>query len=180
MTEQFFKYRIKPSYWIVSIPVALILIPFGVMLIMAGLRSLTITEQFVPLAFGLLFVIFPFFGLVLAWMRSTGSICVVCNNEGVRIKNLFRMISANWEEILEFGTYKTGFGANPELNRVYYLKARKYGGRRIRVCGKTLQDLDQLIDIIFQNAVNAKFLREENVAIIPFTKKLRIDHWERN
>jgi hypothetical protein len=148
----------------------------GARFLIAGFDSTTVPDQFVVLAIGLFLIITPLWLLVFVWMQSIGFICVVCNDEGVRIRRFLRQVSANWQEIQEFGTYKV----SPKGIRVYYLKARKFGDKRIVVCGNRLGDLDQLIDMIFQRAVNAKCLREENVAMIPFTKKLRIEQWKRN
>jgi hypothetical protein len=178
--EQIFKYPVTTSYWVFAIPVLILVALFGEMLFMAGFKSPSIPDQLVFSVIGFVFVIIPLLALILAWMRSVGLICVVCDDFGIQVKNVFRRVSVKWEEINEFGTYKTGFGANPAVNRVFCLKAEKYGSRRIRVCDTTLEGLDELIDVIFHKAVNAKFLREENLAMIPFIKKLRIDRWERN
>jgi hypothetical protein len=98
---------------------------------------------------------------------------VITIDRGLIIQNGLRKYSINWEDIAEFGTYKQWH------IRAYYLKAKKYGDRKVQVCTESLLELDELIETVLRKALNARFLWSENVAVIPFTRRIVVISWER-
>jgi hypothetical protein len=143
------------------------------LLLFAGLSSDNLSDRSLAIGLGLSFLSLPLYFLLLVF----GAFDVTTSDRDLTIKNALMTRSVNWDEISEFGTYKTL--ASNHYVRIFYLKANKFGDRRIRVCGDSIEDINGLINEIFRKAVNARFLRIENVALIPFTKKLRITPWAR-
>ena len=146
---------------------------FAMLLLSAGLSSDNLSDRSIAIGLGLNFLLLPLYFL----LRVFGAVGVITSDHGLAIKNVLMTRSINWEEITEFGTYKTI--APNHYVRIFYLKANKFGDRRIRVCGDSIEDINGLINEIFRKAVNARFLRIENVALIPFTKKFKITPWAR-
>lgn len=110
-------------------------------------------------------------------MNLFGKIKVTTSERSLLIQNALSWHSINWEDITEFGTYKR-IAHYPYL-RVYYLKTKKYGDRKIQVCVESLQNLDKLIETVFLKATYATFLWIENIAVIPFTGRIEVIPWER-
>jgi hypothetical protein len=97
---------------------------------------------------------------------------VITHDEDLTIQNLFSSRTILWGDIAEFGTYTAGFQYRV---RRFYLKSTQFGDEQIEVCTHYLDNLRDLIDTIFLKAVNANFVIMENVATIPFTKRLETD-----
>src|SRR5262245_10248372 len=154
--ETVFRYRINAWYWVIAMPLACGLIWLGAQLVSAGKKSTTIADQVLPVIFGSFLVLSAFVLLAYGYMLYAGAIYVACDDRGIRVKNAVRLIAVNWTEILEFGTYKAAWGANPEVNRIFYLIASNYGERRVKVCNSSLAHIDELIELVFENAVNAR------------------------
>ena len=144
------------------------------MLFVAGSSAEALPDQMVPIGLGLLFLLLP-----LRWLLHVlGVISVTTSGRGLTIKNVLTTRSVNWEEVTEFGTYRRiGY---QQYFTVFYLKAIRYGDRKIHVCGPSIENINGLLDEVFQNAVNARFVRIENLAVIPFARKLKIVPWNRN
>jgi hypothetical protein len=143
-------------------------------LLVAGLSAEALPDQIVPIVLGLLFLLVPVCWLLLLFRV----ISVTTSGRGLIIRNLLKTRSINWEEITEFGTYRRiGF---QQYFTVFYLRANRYGDRKIRVCGASIENINGLLDEMFQKAVNARFVRIENVALIPFTRKMKIVPWIRD
>ena len=101
---------------------------------------------------------------------------VITRDDSLIIQNLFSSRTIRWKDITEFGTYTVGFQYRV---RRFYLKSTERGDEKIEVCTHYLDNLKDLIDTIFLRAVNANFLIVENVAWIPFTKRLQLVPWDR-
>ena len=102
---------------------------------------------------------------------------VITHDEVVTIQSLFSSRVIRWEDITEFGTYTVGFQYRV---RRFYLKIKNYGDEKIEVCTHYLDNLKDLIDTIFLRAVDANFVIMQNVARIPFTKRLQLVPWDRH
>ena len=61
----------------------------------------------------------------------------------------------------------------------YYLSANKYGSMQIEIADNNIEGLDELIDAVFDMAINASFVKIENISSIPFIKKIKISQWNR-
>jgi hypothetical protein len=124
-----------------------------------------------------------FFAWCAAWILVTQVVTlaairkVITHAEAVTIQNLFSSRTIRWEDITEFGTYSVGLQYRV---RRFYLKTKSYGDEKIEVCTHYLDNLKDLIDTIFLRAVNADFVIVENLAWIPFTKRLQLVTWDRH
>jgi hypothetical protein len=147
---------------------------FGMMLLLAALSSENLSDRLVTMGLGLLFLFFSLRWVLLVF----GMFNVTTSDRGLIIRNALTTRSINWDEITEFGTHRRI--ACYQYVRVFYLKAKSYGDRKITVCGESIGDLDALLEEVFQKAVNARFVRIENLALIPFTRKMKTIPWKRN
>ena len=175
--EKVYRYSHQGLRLIIALAIGVLLILLGIMMLRAGTNSEALPDRLLGTALGLLLLLASLWLLAGKWLRYVGFIKVVTDEGGLTIQNAFSNHSIKWEEITEFGTYIRRAGN--VFVRIYYLKANKYRDREIVVCSRWIEDIGGLIDTIFQKALNARFLRIENTAIIPFTKKLQISRWER-
>jgi hypothetical protein len=160
--------------WVVGLLFSGLLGVLAVRLFIAGSSAEALPDQMVPIGLALLFLSCP-----LLWLLHVrGVISVTTSRRGLTINNVLTTRSANWEEVTEFGTYRR-IGYH-QYFPVFYLKANRYGDRKIRVCWASIENIDGLLDEVFQKAVNARFVRIENLAVIPFTRKLKTVPWNRN
>jgi hypothetical protein len=155
------------------LPVAIIMLLFARMMLSAGINLEQLQDRLVAMGVGLLFLLIALWGLLDSSLHLVGAVKVITNDRSLTIQNVFSTHSINWEDITEFGTYKHWH------IRVYYLKTKRYGDRKIQVCTEYLQELDELIETVFLKATYAKCLWIENIAVIPFTRRIEIVPWER-
>jgi hypothetical protein len=102
---------------------------------------------------------------------------IVCD-ELLILRHPLRNRIIHWQDIIEFGTYTANGAYTP--NRFFYIKITSQPDKRIQVCNELLENLRDLIDIIFLKAINAKFVIVENVAWLPFTKKIQLARWNQH
>ena len=147
------------------------------MLVLAAIETPRISDKLLGFLLGGLFILGALFFVVNLWMRANAAICVLCSESTLVVKNMFSTTSTLWEEISEFGTFTPTRSGHGGVDRIYYIKSRKQGDARIRVCDSSIQHIDELVDFLFGKAVNGQFLWIENLAWISFTKKLRTTSW---
>lgn len=150
---------------------------FAAMMLSAGIELEQLADRLVALGLGLLLLVFAFWAVFDSLLHLIGAVKVVTGDRSLTIQNTFTKHHIRWEEITEFGTYKRI--AHYQYIRVYYVKAYRYGDRKIRVCGDSLQNLNELIETVFQKARNARFVWIENHAVIPFTRHMVTLPWKR-
>jgi hypothetical protein len=172
--KKVYQYPVKRSQWIVGPLVSGLLGILAVMLFVTGSNGKTLSDQMVSIALGLLLLWLP-----LLWLLHVlGVIKVITSDRGLVIKNLFKTRSISWVQITEFGTYRTiGY---LQYFTVFYLKANGFGDRKIQVCLASIQNLDALLDDVFRQAINARFLRIKNRGMIPFSRKIETVPWTRD
>ena len=151
-----------------------LMVLFGMMLLLAALSSENLSDRLVTIGLGLLFLSLPLRWVLLVF----GMFNVITSDRGLIIRNGLTTRSINWDEITQFGTYKQI--SIYQYVRVFYLKANSYGDRKIKVCGESIGDLNALLEEVFQKAANARFVRIENLALIPFTRKMKTIPWRRD
>jgi hypothetical protein len=95
----------------------------------------------------------------------------------ITIKMFFIINSISWGEIIEFKAEDKGtdFGAGVR----YYLITKRCEDTPIKIGDNNIKDLDELIAAIFKMATNAKFVRIENITVIPFLRKTKITQWDK-
>ena len=146
----------------------------GVLALVAGLSAEALSDRMVAIGLGVCFLWLPLYSLLAIF----GVINVTTSSRGLRIKNALTTRSVNWQEVTEFGTQRRiGY---QQYFTVFYLKAKKYGDRKIRVCGASIENINGLLDEVFRKAVNARFVRTENEALITFTKRMKTVPWVRD
>ena len=102
---------------------------------------------------------------------------ITIDSSGITIKKPFNHISFIWPEITEFRKHQKGIGQWAGWR--YYLSTGKYGSKKIEIADNNIKGLDELIDAIFDLAINASFVKIENTSPIPFLKKIKISQWNR-
>ena len=102
---------------------------------------------------------------------------ITIDSSGITIKKSFKLISFSWSEITEFRKHERGIGHWAGWR--YYLFADKYGSKQIVIADNNIEGLDELIDAIFDMAINARFVKIENISAIPFLRKSEISEWSR-
>jgi len=135
------------------------------------------TSSLIAAIVGLLFAACGIWIFVIQVVNLAALRKVITRDEDLIIQNLFSSRTIPWEDIVEFGTYTVGFQYRV---RLFYLKSMQFGDEKIEVCSHYLNNLKDLIDTIFLRAVKANFVITENVATIPFTKRLQVLPWDRN
>ena len=139
-----------------------LMVLFGMMLLLAALSSENLSDRLVTIGLGLLFLSLPLRWVLLVF----GMFNVITSDRGLIIRNGLTTRSINWDEITEFGTYRQ--------------ISNSCGDRKIKVCGESIGDLNALLEEVFQKAANARFVRIENLALIPFTRKMKTIPWRRD
>ena len=147
------------------------------MCVLAGRNSDDISNRFLGISLGALC-----FTVALTWLSNVSRKFlridpVTKSKSGLTISTLFTTKSIPWEDIAEFGTYRRLAGR--VFVRWFYLKT-KQDDREIRLCTEGLENLNDLIELVFQNARGARFVRIENASLIPFIKKIQINPWDRH
>ena len=142
----------------------------------AGWNADDISDRFVGLGLGVICLI-----VALRWLGAVSRHYlridpVTTSSSGVTISSLLTTKSIRWEDIAEFGTYRRLAG---RFVRMFYLKT-KQDEHEIRLCSESLEKINDLIDLVFQKARDARFVRIENIGVIPFVKKIKISPWDRN
>jgi hypothetical protein len=173
-----YRYSVRPAEWAIGLPSLVLTILVGAMFFAAGLRLDELADQLVALGLGLLFLLGGLSATILLFVRHVGAIHIAVADKELIIKNAFTTRFINWEDITEFGTYRRVGPHYPV--RVFYVKTKACPDQQIRVGNQFLEEVDSFIDEVFRRATNARFLRIENNAYVPFTKKLRSLPWERN
>ncbi|HMF47704.1 MAG TPA: hypothetical protein VK603_03610 [Candidatus Saccharimonadales bacterium] len=169
--EKVYKYPVTRGQLIIGLP---LIGTLGVLALIAGLSAEVLSDRMVAIGLGLCFLWLPLYSLLAIF----GVINVTTSSRGLTIKNALTTRSVNWEEVTEFGTYRRiGY---QQYFTVFYLKANRYGDRKIHVCGPSIENINALLDEVFRKAVNARFVRIENEALIPFTRKMKIVPWIRD
>ena len=97
---------------------------------------------------------------------------ITIDSSGITIKKHFNSISFIWPEITEFRKHEKGVGQWAGWR--YYLSANKYGSMQIEIADNNIEGLDELIDAVFDMAINASFVKIENISSIPFINKIKI------
>ena len=133
------------------------------------------TESKVYFFVGFLLILLLFPLLISSLLEINRKISI--DKSGITIKKPFNNISFIWTEITEFREHEKGFGHWAGLK--YCLSANKYGTKQIEIADNNIKDLDELINAIFDMAINANFIKIENVSVIPFLKKVKISQWNR-
>ena len=146
------------------------------MCVLAGWNSDDTSNRFLGISLGALC-----FTVALVWLSNVSREFlridpVTTSSSGLTISTLFTSKSILWEDIAEFGTYRRLAGR--VFVRWFYLKM-KQDDREIRLCTEALENVNDLIDLVFQKARSARFVRIENASLIPFIKKIQINPWDR-
>lgn len=119
--------------------------------------------------------LFSIYVLFAAWQNLNTKIVV--SDEIITIDKPFKKIEVNWNEILEFGKYKSGYYP---MHLRFYFKVNKSVDERIEIGVLDFEERDELISTIFNKAQNAKFVTLENTSWIPFVKHIEILQWNQN
>jgi hypothetical protein len=143
----------------------------------AGWNSDLVSDRLVGLGLGVLFSMAPVGWLGTVLLQFLRIAPVTTSGYGVTIRSLFKTKSIPWGDIAEFGTYRRLAGR--VFVRLFYLKTKK-DDHKIRLCSDSLENVNDLIDSVFQYARDAHFVRIENIGVIPFLKKVQIRPWDRN
>jgi hypothetical protein len=176
--EKIYKYPVTPSQLFVGLPIVGLVIVLGTMSLMASRNLEDLPDRLFASGFGFFLLLISLWWLVLGFMRRIGAINVTVSDQQLRINNVLSAQSFNWDEITEFGTYRRLSGRI--FIRVYYVKTKNETDRQIHVCNEFLDNINEFIDVVFQKARNARFSCVENIACIPFARKLRITRWDRD
>jgi hypothetical protein len=171
--EKVYKYPNRVARILVVLPVAIIMLLFAGMMLSAGIHLERLGDRLVAMGIGLFILFFTLWRLLDSSLHLVGRVKVITNDQSLIIQNGLRKHAINWEDITEFGTYRHWH------IRAYYLRTRRYCDRKIPVCTESLQELDELIDAVFLKATYAKCLWIENIAVIPFTRRIKTIPWER-
>ena len=83
-----------------------------------------------------------------------------------------------WDEISEFGKIHTGYGLGSGFQ--YFLRTFGEDKKRIMLSINGLDQLDNLIETIYENAKDASFMIINNVTEVPFAKEWKIDRIKRD
>ena len=175
--ERHYRYHLSVAHLIFgSVVVGLISI-VGWMCVLAGWSSDDISNRFLGISLGALC-----FTIALVWLSSVSRKFlridpVTTSSSGLTISTLFTTKLILWEDIAECGTYRRLAGR--VFVRWFYLKT-KQDDREMRLCNEWLEDVNDLIDLVFQKARSARFVRIENASLIPFIKKIQINPWDRH
>jgi hypothetical protein len=175
--KRVYTYPVRSGEWVIGLPFAFLSICLGSVVITASLGLKTLPDQLVAAAFGMLFLVVGLFGTAFMILRHAGIVHVVVSDRGLIIKNALTTRSINWVDITEFGTCRR-IGRFPV--RIYYVKTKARPDHPITVCSQFLDDVDSFINDVFHMATNARFLRVENDALIPFTKNVSSMPWNRD
>ncbi len=146
------------------------------MFVSAGWNSDHIADRFLGLGLGVLFSMAPLYWVGIVSQQFLRRYPVTTSRSGVIIRTVLKTKSILWEDIAEFGTYRRLAG---RFVRIFYLKT-KQDDHEIRLCSESLENISDLIDLVFQKARGARFVRIENIGVIPFIKKIEISPWDRN
>jgi|SRR5581483_923395 hypothetical protein len=103
---------------------------------------------------------------------------IVVTDDLLSVQNLLHTRSILWGDIVEFGTYTCpGFYWRYSYPRRFYVKLYDRQDNRIEVCTEDLDNVRDFLDIVFQKAINARFVIVNNVAWVPFTKEIEVMPW---
>ena len=103
---------------------------------------------------------------------------IYIHNEGLTCKSGFKTTSFKWSEISEFKKHEKGIGLWAGFR--YYLSSTETGKRNIQIADKNIENIEQLIEIVFRKAINANFVKIENQAKLPFFKSMNKSVWVKN
>jgi hypothetical protein len=140
-----------------------------------AMRTEELIPKFVAVFVGLLISLAIVSIIVAIISAATGKAIVSVTDNLLIIHSVFGAQKIRWEDIVEFGTYVTP--RNRYARRLFYVKLQSRPEKRILVCNHMLKNLSELIDIVFQKATHAKFVKVENVGWIPFTKEIEVLPW---
>ena len=143
----------------------------------AGWNSDDNSNRFVGIGLGALSFTVALYWLGTVSRKFLRKDSVTTSSSGITIINVFTTMSILWEDIAEFGTYRRLVGR--VFVRWFYLKT-KQDDHEIRLCTESLENVNELIDLVFQKAKDARFVRIDNIGVIPFIKKLQNRPWDRN
>ena len=93
---------------------------------------------------------------------------IIVSDESIIIDKPFKKTDIKWNEILEFGKYKTGYYP---MHLRFYFRINKLVNDRIEIGTLQIKGKDELISTIFNKANNAKFVTLENTSPIPIRLK---------
>ena len=100
---------------------------------------------------------------------------ITIDNLGITCKSGFKKNHFEWPEISEFKKHEKGIGLWAGFR--YYLSSDQAEKKNIKIADNNIENLEQLIDIVFEKAINAKFIKIENQARLPFFKSLQKSVW---
>ena len=146
------------------------------MFVSAGWNSDRIADRFLGLGLGVLFSMALLYWVGIVSQQFLRRDPVTTSTSGVVIRTVFTTKSILWADIAEFGTYRRLSG---RFVRMFYLKTTQ-NDHEIRLCNESLENINDLIDLVFQKARGARFVHIENIGVIPFIKKIQTRPWDRN
>lgn len=166
-------YRLSAAEKFLTMPIIVAFGWIGYALVSAGNELAQLSDQIFGIALGGLFLGVALLLAVGIWMRAVSQIGVVCSVPHRIIIGRFTSTVVCWEDIVEFGTFRAQ-RLTPKAPRQFYLKTRNRRDSRVLVCSELIEGLNELLDAIFYRAINAKFVRIENLAWVPFVETLQI------
>jgi len=142
------------------------------------LKGVLVPEEYEAESILYLSVVAALFAVVTAFF-----VCAIWNMNkkittdyrGIVIDRPFRRIELKWDEIAEFGRTEKGYGTVGGWR--YYLKSQDRA-KQIIFADSTLDNLDDLISTIFENAKKSRFIQISNEAEMPFAKDWHIERWK--
>jgi len=128
----------------------------------------------IPLVAFISFLIIAWFAYLLSAVVDTYR-KITINISGITCKTGFKKIHYEWPEITEFRKHHKGIGTWAGFK--YYISSNETGKKNFKLADNNIENLEQLIKIIFKNAINAKFIKIENQSKLPFLKSLQKSMW---
>ncbi len=102
---------------------------------------------------------------------------VITDSEELVVKNLFMSHIFKWEDICEIGRRKRGLG-NYRFWMLYVVTNKER--KRKDICYSYINNINDLINILYFKATNAQFMTIDDASIIPFTRREIKLPWDRN
>lgn len=104
---------------------------------------------------------------------------IVISDTTIMINKPFKVIEINWQDILEFKKQEKGFAENAGWK--YLLKYHNgRGEKQVELADNNIENLHELITLIFENAKKSKFIQIKNDTFLPFFKNYVISEWEKD